>query len=69
MRWSSPARKGNAIECLWREVHANVTRNHRCETIDELMRRVTWHLRRQAARLRRIWPILRRDTRHARIAA
>lgn len=42
----------NDIERLWREVHANVTRNHRCTTIDELMRRVGWHLRRHATRLR-----------------
>lgn len=43
----------NAIERLWREVHANVTGIHRCKTINELMRRVTWHLCRHAARLRR----------------
>ena len=23
---------------LWRDVHANVTRNHSCKTIDDLMR-------------------------------
>lgn len=38
----------NAIERLWREVHANVTRNHRCRSMDELMRRVRWFLHRQA---------------------
>jgi transposase len=27
----------NRIERLWGEVHANVTRNHRCKDIDELM--------------------------------
>ena len=59
----------NAIERLWREVHANVTRNHRCKTIDELMRRVGWHLRRHAARIRRNSVHHERLTRHARLAA
>jgi transposase len=40
----------NLIERLWREVHANVTRNHRCRTMDELMRRVWWYLRSEARR-------------------
>jgi transposase len=59
----------NAIERLWREVHANVTRNHRCKTIDELMRRVSWHLRRHAARIRRNGLNHEKLTRHARLAA
>lgn len=29
---------------VWREVHANVTRNHRCATMDELMAAVSWYL-------------------------
>jgi transposase len=29
---------------VWREVHANVTVNHRCETIGELMREVVYYL-------------------------
>ncbi len=28
----------NRIERLWRELHANVTRNHRCRTLPELLR-------------------------------
>ena len=59
----------NAIERVWRKVHANVTRNHRCKTIDELMRRVVWHLRRETCRLRRKRPADRRAIGHARIAA
>jgi transposase len=47
----------NDIERLWREVHANVTRNHRCKTIEELLRRVTWYLHRVAAGLRKSSPI------------
>jgi hypothetical protein len=35
----------NRIERLWREVHANVTRNHRCGSIEELMARVHAFLR------------------------
>ena len=59
----------NAIERLWRELHANVTRNHRRRTIGDLMRQVHWHLRREAARLRQSRPKDRRQSRHARIAA
>ena len=36
----------NRIERLWRELHANVTRNHRCPTLAELLRRVATFLRR-----------------------
>lgn len=38
--------KHNRIERLWRELHANVTRNHRCQTLEELMDRVRAFLRR-----------------------
>ena len=38
----------NPIEGLWRELHANVTRNHRCRTMRELMRGVRRFLRRAA---------------------
>ncbi|HET6249507.1 MAG TPA: transposase, partial [Tepidisphaeraceae bacterium] len=30
----------NKIERQWRDLHANVTRNHRCVTIEELMKNV-----------------------------
>ena len=36
----------NRIERLWRELHANVTRNHRCRTLPELLRGVAAFLRR-----------------------
>ena len=46
----------NRIErAVWREMHANVTVNHRCGTIDALMAEVTYYLmshNRKAARLR-----------------
>ena len=35
----------NRTKCLWREVHANVTRNHRCATMPELWRTLWWYLR------------------------
>ena len=39
---------------VWREVHANVTRNHDCATIEELMDEVVYHLmnRNRAAKKR-----------------
>jgi transposase len=40
----------NRIERLWREVHANVTRNHRCRTMAELRRALWWYLRREIRR-------------------
>ena len=47
----------NRIErCVWRELHANVTRNHRCHSMTELMHEVRRYLvarnRRTAARRR-----------------
>jgi transposase len=59
----------NDIERLWREVHANVTRNHRCKTIDALMHQVSWHLRRHAAQLRRRTHNHRPGTHHVPLAA
>lgn len=35
----------NRIERTWQDLHANVTRNHRCHTIDELMHNVRRYLR------------------------
>lgn len=39
---------------VWREVHANVTRNHDCESIEQLMGEVVYHLmsRNRAAKAR-----------------
>jgi transposase len=45
----------NKIERLWLDVHANVTRNHQCQDMNELMRRVANYLtsrnRRKSAQL------------------
>jgi transposase len=34
----------NRIERLWKDLHDNVTRNHTCKTMDELMQRVNQYL-------------------------
>jgi transposase len=34
----------NRIERLWKDLHDNVTRNHKCSTMDELMQRVNDYL-------------------------
>ena len=36
----------NRIERVWLDLHANVTRNHQCKTMDELMQEVRYWLRR-----------------------
>ncbi|GHH04679.1 transposase [Comamonas sp. JC664] len=36
--------QGNRIERVWLDLHANVTRNHRCRTMDQLMVRVHAYL-------------------------
>jgi transposase len=40
----------NRIERLWRDLHANVTRNHRCRSIDGLMGQVRAYIKRYARR-------------------
>jgi transposase len=46
----------NRIErCAWRELHANVTRNHRCEGIDELMGEVAYHLKQRNRAAAKRW--------------
>lgn len=37
----------NYIERLWRDLHSNVTRNHRCATMPELMTEVRYWLRKR----------------------
>lgn len=40
----------NRIERVWQDLHANVTRNHRCRTMTELMREVRYYLRKRNRR-------------------
>lgn len=40
----------NAIERVWQDLHANVTRNHRCATMMALMREVRYYLRKRNRR-------------------
>lgn len=37
----------NKIERIWQDLHANVTRNHRCKTMQQLMQNVHAYLRRR----------------------
>jgi transposase len=37
----------NRIERTWKDLHDNVTRNHRCPTMEQLMREVTGYIRRR----------------------
>jgi transposase len=44
----------NRIErCVWRELHANVTINHTCQTMEELMQEVSRYLCRRSRQLQR----------------
>jgi len=43
----------NKIERVWRDLHANVTRNHRCKDMNELMREARKYLRRRDVELQR----------------
>jgi transposase len=41
----------NAIERHWQDLHANVTRNHRCRTMAELLAEVNGFLERKSRQL------------------
>src|SRR5258708_4178389 len=43
----------NKIERVWEDLHANVTRNHRCPTMTMLMREVRYYLRKRNRKLTR----------------
>jgi transposase len=48
----------NRIERTWKDLHDNVTRNHRCRTIQELMQEVVAYLRRRNRRAREMnWKV------------
>ena len=40
---------------VWRELHANVTRNHDCESIEQLMGEVVYHLMSRNRAAKKIW--------------
>ncbi len=46
----------NAIERVWQDLHANVTRNHRCAGMSELMCEVRYYLRKRNRRKLRPTP-------------
>jgi transposase len=41
----------NKIERVWQDLHANVTRNHRCPNLTSLMREVRYYLRKRNRKL------------------
>lgn len=43
----------NRIERVWRDLHANVTRNHRCRSMNELMKEVNYWLKKRNRTLQR----------------
>lgn len=46
----------NRVErCVWRELHANVTRNHTCKSIEQLMAEVEYHLKSRTRSAKRRW--------------
>ena len=46
----------NRIErCVWRELHANVTRNHNCDGIEHLMSEVEYHLKQRNRAAQKQW--------------
>jgi transposase len=59
----------NRIERLWKDLHANVTRNHRCRSIEELMKRVTWYLHKRARKLKAKQRVLRLKRHRGKAAA
>jgi transposase len=44
----------NRIERVWQDLHANVTRNHRCAGMTELMREVRYYLRKRNRKTQRM---------------
>jgi transposase len=45
----------NRIERVWQDLHANVTRNHQCSGMLELMREVRYYLRKRNRRAMRVY--------------
>ena len=56
---------GNRIERVWLDLHANVTRNHRCRTLQKLMRRVHAYLAARNAQQRASPTLRQEDVRRA----
>ena len=55
----------NRIERVWLDLHANVTRNHQCQTMKELMKEVRYWLRKESKRLRKKYANQRPTDRYA----
>jgi len=50
-------RDDNRIERVWEDLHANVARNRRCRTLEELMAQVKHYLKTRYARKRHCYPM------------
>ena len=46
----------NRIERVWQDLHANVTRNHRCRTMEQLMEQVRIYLKARNKRGHHCYP-------------
>lgn len=44
----------NRIERVWQDLHANVTRNHRCASMAALMKQVRYYLRKRNRKIHRV---------------
>jgi transposase len=44
----------NRIERVWQDLHANVTRNHRCASMAALMKEVHYYLRKRNRKIQRV---------------
>jgi transposase len=55
----------NRIERVWEDLHADVTRNHQCRTITELMNEVRYALRRKSRRLQEQYALREPSERYA----
>jgi transposase len=44
----------NAVERVWKDLHANVTRHHHCATMTQLMAEVRYYLHKRNRRVSRI---------------
>ena len=47
----------NKIERTWQDLHANVTRNHACDDMTDLMNNVRRYLHRRSRKLQKEYPL------------
>ena len=52
--WPPYCPDDNRIERVWQDLHAHVTRNHRCADMTALMREVRYYLRKRNRKEQRV---------------